>query len=68
MVCFIFETYNNSVMPHGFQIYKIAYNKDMSTIFTYPLSQNELPHWKYVICCCEYFTCIVTPSQELDNN
>ena len=40
----LFETYNNSVMPHGRHIYATSDDMDMATICAYPPSQHALPH------------------------
>ena len=33
---YIFETYNNYIMPHGNNMFKTAYDMDMTTICAYP--------------------------------
>ena len=43
----LFETYKNSVMPHGHHIYETASDMFMETICAYPPSQHEL-----VVHCC----------------
>ena len=60
----LFETYKNSVIPHGFHIYATESDMAMTTIFAYPPSQHALPHWKYVLPCCYNFTRICLPDQE----
>ena len=48
----IYETYKNTVMPHGRDIYAKAYDMEKATICKYPQSDHALPHWKYVLRCC----------------
>ena len=45
----IHETYKNTVMPNGRNIYAKASNMAKATICAYPQSDNALPHWKCVI-------------------
>ena len=33
----------------------------------YPKSDHALPHWKCVLRCCEFFSCINIHDQETDN-
>ena len=40
----IYETYNNTVMPHGRHIYAKAYDMEKSTMCAYPNSDNTLTH------------------------
>ena len=57
----IFETYKNSVMPHGKHMLRIAYVMAISTICTYPLSKHALSHRKCVLRCCEKCTFVDLP-------
>ena len=43
MVSIIFETYKNSVIPHGFHVYKIASNMTMDTMRDYTYTNINLP-------------------------
>ena len=48
----IYETYKNTVMPHGYHTYAKAYDIAKATICTYPHSDHALSHWKCVLRCC----------------
>ena len=63
MEIYIFETYNNSVIPHILHIYQTASEMVTTKICTYPPYQHALPHWKYVLRYCEKFPHIDIPSQ-----
>ena len=52
MVNNIFETYKNSVMPHGQHIYQTAPVMTMATMCAYPPPEHEFPPWKRVLHCC----------------
>ena len=41
-----YETYKNTVMPHGNHIYAKAYDMAKSTMCEYSQSDHALPHWK----------------------
>ena len=60
----IFETYKNSVMPHGCHIYATAADMAMDTSCAYPPSQHAFPHCKCVLSCCSNFPRIDLPDQE----
>ena len=45
----IYETYKNTVIPHGLHIYAKASDMAESTMCTYPQSDHALPHWKCVL-------------------
>ena len=62
----IYETYKNTVMPHGRHIYAKAYYMEKATMCTYPQSDCALPHWKWVLRCCDYCPCINISDQEID--
>ena len=49
----IYTTYKNTVMPHGRHIYAKASDMENSTMCAYPYSDYALPHWKYVLRCCD---------------
>ena len=51
----IFETYNNSVIPHGCNSNKTEYGMVMANICAYPLSQHISPHWKCLFCSSENY-------------
>ena len=40
----IYETYKNTVMPHGIHMYAKAYDMEKSTICVNPQSDHALPH------------------------
>ena len=54
----IYETYENTVMPHGRHIYAKSYDMANATLCTYPQSDHALPHWKCVLRCCAKCPCI----------
>ena len=60
----IFETYTNSVGPHGFHIHNTAAYMAMATMCTSPSAHHALPHCKCVLCCCGKCPSMVIPSQE----
>ena len=64
----IFETYKNSVMPHGLYIYQTSSDMAMGKMYSYLPSHNEFPQWKFVLYCCANFPRIDLQSQELDNH
>ena len=45
----LFETYKNSVMPHGSHIYATASDMSMDTMFAYPPSQHAFHNGN--VCC-----------------
>ena len=57
----IYETYKNTVMPDGHHIYAKASDMAQATICLYPKSDNALPNWKCVLCCCAECTHINIP-------
>ena len=63
----IYETYKNTVMPHGRHIYTKAYDMEKATMCAYPQSDHALPHWKCVLRCFANVTCINIPDQETDH-
>ena len=60
----IYGTYKNTVMPHGRHIYAKAYEMAKETICAYSHSDHPLPHWKYVLRCCDKFPGINITDQE----
>ena len=40
----IYETYKNTVMPHGLHIYAKVYDMENATMCAYPQSDHTLPH------------------------
>ena len=48
----IYETYKNTVMPHGRHIYAKAYDMAKAIMCAYSQSYNALPHWEFVLQCC----------------
>ena len=63
----IYETYENTVMPHGRHIYFKESDMAKATLCTYPQSDHALSHWKCVLRCCDDCPCINLPDQETDN-
>ena len=51
-------------MPHGHHIYVSASDIAMAKICAYSTYQHELPHSKFVLCCCSNFPRIDIPGQE----
>ena len=60
----IYETYKNTVMPHGRHIYAKAYEMAKATMCAYSQSDNELPHRKCVLQCCDQCPSINITDQE----
>ena len=54
----IYETYKNTVMPRGRHIYTKAYDMAKSKMWAYSQWDHELPHWKYLLKCCDKFPSI----------
>ena len=63
----IYETYKNTVMPHGHHIYAKSSDMEKAKICTYPQSTHALPHWKCVLRCCDKCPCINLPDQKIDD-
>ena len=57
----IYETYKNIVMLHGRHIYAKAYDMENATMCTYSQYDHALPHWKFVLRCCDEFPYINIP-------
>ena len=64
----IFETYTNSVIPHGKHMFKTASNMDIATMCAYPSSKYTLPNCKCVLRCCSQCPHIDLPSPESYQN
>ena len=62
-----YETYKNTVMPHGRHTYSKASDMEQATMCAYTQYDHALPHRKYVLWCCAKFPCINIPDQETDN-
>ena len=60
----IYDTYKNTVMPHGRHIYAKAYDMSKATMCAYSQSDHALPHWKCVLQCCAKCPGINLPEQE----
>ena len=45
----MYETYKNTVIPHGIHIDAKEYDMANAKICAYPQSDHALPHWKCVI-------------------
>ena len=63
----IYDTYKNTVMPHGCHIYAKASDMAKAKICIYPQSDYALSHCKCVLQCCDKCPCINLPDQEIDN-
>ena len=64
----IFVTYKNDVRPHGCHIYSNAADMEMSTMCTFTSKNHGLPHWKYMLRCCDKGSIIVLPSREANKD
>ena len=64
----IYETYKNTVMPHGCHIYVKAADMTQATMCTYPQSDHTLPHWECVSQCCAKLPGMNIPYQKTYNN
>ena len=62
----IYETYKNTVMPHGRHIYAKSYGMANATMCTYPQSDHALPNFKCALWCCTDCPCINISDQETD--
>ena len=60
----IYETYKNTVIPHGRHIYDKASDMENATMCTYPQSDHALPHCKCVLYCSANCPCINLTDQE----
>ena len=49
---YIYETYKNTVIPHGCHIYSKESAMANATMCAYLHSNHALPHWKCVLRCC----------------
>ena len=61
---YIYETYKNTMIPHGRHIYAKASDMENATMCTYPQSDHALPNWKCVLWCCANCPYINLPDQE----
>ena len=48
----IYETYKNTVMPHGRHIYAKEYDIAQATMCAYTQYDHAPPHWKFLLWCC----------------
>ena len=62
----IYETYKNTVMPHGSHIYAKAYDVAKATMCAYPHSYHALTYWKCVLGCCAKRPSLNLPDHETD--
>ena len=60
----IFETYKNAVQPHGFHIYNTASCISMEKTCPCTSKHHGIPHWEFVLRCCDKCPSIVLPSQQ----
>ena len=63
----IYETYKNTVIPHGLRIYTKVYDMERATMCAYSHSDHALPHWKCALRCCAKCVSIYLPDLEADN-
>ena len=63
----IYETCKYTIMPHGHNIYSKAYDMEKATVCLSPQSDHALPHWKYVMQCCDKCPIVNLPDQETDD-
>ena len=61
----IYETYKNTVMPHGHRIYAKSSDISKATMRAYSKSDHALPHWKFVMQCCAKYPSVNLPYQEI---
>ena len=66
IVTCLFETYRNSVIPHGHHIYATTSDIAMAKMCAYPPYLYALPHWKFVLRCFSNFPLIDIPGQGSD--
>ena len=64
----IYETYKNTVMPHGHHINAKASDMTKAKMCKYPHSDHVFPHWKFVLRYCADCPCINIPKQETNNH
>ena len=64
----IFETYKNAVRPHGCHIYNTSVDMAMVTMCHCTYAHHGIPHWKFVLRCCDKCTSILLPSQEANKD
>ena len=63
----IYETYKNTVMPHGHHIYAKEYDMSNPKICAYSQSNHALPNCKCVLRCCAKCPSINITDQETDD-
>ena len=68
MVNLLFETYKNSVIPHGKHMFQTASDMAMTKICAYTSSSYSLPHWKCVLYCCAKYPWTYLTIPELDQH
>ena len=64
----IFETYKNSVQPHGCHIYNTVSDISVAKMCCCTSEHHDLPYWKYVLLCCDKGPIIFQPSQEANKD
>ena len=60
----MYETYKNTVIPHGRHMHAKAYDMAQATMCAYIHSGHSLPHWKCLLRCCDECPHINIPDQE----
>ena len=63
----VYETYKNTLMPHGCHIYAKAFDVAKATMCKYTQSDHALPHCKCVLKWCAEFPYINIPDQETNS-
>ena len=61
----MYETYKDTVMPHGRHIYAKASDIANATMCTYPHSEHSMPHCKCVLRLFDDCPCINIPEQKI---
>ena len=64
----LFDTHNNSIMPHENHMFNTAYNITVAKMCAYTSSNYTLKHWKCALCYCAQWTCMSLQSIESDQN
>ena len=59
-----FEKYKNYVIIHGCHLHNTSAEMAMAKMILCPSVHNALPHWKFMLHCCDKCTSIFIPSQE----
>ena len=63
----IYETYKNTVTPHGNHFYAKASDMENAKMCAYQRLEHSLPHWKCVLICFGECASINLPDKETDD-